>query len=97
MVVILSSYCITDSVRQEFRWRPITSRVRLGSVRLSRAHRGLRSLARLPKVLRGEREPYRLCLLQYPIDGKTTVTKLPQPSANQKQILTALCVTVPAS
>ena len=50
MVVILSSYCITDSVRQEFRWRPITSRVRLGSVRLSRAHRGLRSLARLPKV-----------------------------------------------
>jgi len=50
MVVILSSYCITASARQEFRWRPITSRVRLGSVQLSRAHRGLRSLARLPKV-----------------------------------------------
>jgi transposase len=37
-----------------------------------------------------------LCLLHYPIDEKTTVTKLPQPSANQKQILTALGVTLPA-
>ena len=37
-----------------------------------------------------------LCLLQYGIDEKTTVTKLPQPSVNQKQILTALGVTLPA-
>ena len=38
-----------------------------------------------------------LCLSpSYPIDEKTTVTKLPQPSANQKQILTALGVTLPA-
>ena len=37
-----------------------------------------------------------LCLLpSYPIDEKTTVTKPPQPSANQKQILTALGVTPP--
>jgi transposase len=37
-----------------------------------------------------------LCLLQYPIDEKTTVTKPPQPRANQKQILTALGVSLPA-
>src|SRR6202795_902157 len=36
-----------------------------------------------------------LCLLQYKIDEKTTVTKLPQPSANQVNILTALGVTLP--
>ena len=36
-----------------------------------------------------------LCLLQYGIDEKTIVTKLPQPSANQKPILTALGVTLP--
>ena len=33
-----------------------------------------------------------LCLLQYRVNEKTTVTKLPQPSANQKQILAALGV-----
>src|SRR6266481_1551056 len=37
-----------------------------------------------------------LCLLQYKIDEKTTVTKLPQPSANQIKILAALGVTLPA-
>ena len=37
-----------------------------------------------------------LCLLQYKIDEKTTVTKLPQPSANQTKVLTALGVTLPA-
>src|SRR5271157_1825701 len=37
-----------------------------------------------------------LCLLQYKIDEKTTVTKLPQPSANQTRILTALGMTLPA-
>ena len=37
-----------------------------------------------------------LCLLQYKIDEKTTVTKLPQPSANQTKILTALGMTLPA-
>jgi len=30
-----------------------------------------------------------LCLLQYKIDEKTTVTKLPQPRSNQQQILAA--------
>ena len=35
-----------------------------------------------------------LCLLQYKIDEKTTVTKLPQPRANQQQILAALGVSV---
>jgi hypothetical protein len=30
-------------------------------------------------------------------DEKTTVTKLPQPSANQAKILTALAVTLPAT
>jgi transposase len=38
----------------------------------------------------------RLCLLHYPVDEKTTVTKLPQPDANQKQILAALGVTLSA-
>jgi len=37
-----------------------------------------------------------LCLMHYKVDGKTTVTKLPQPSANQAKILTALGVTFPA-
>ena len=37
-----------------------------------------------------------LCLLHYRIDEKTTVTKLPQPTANQKQILGALGVSLPA-
>jgi transposase len=37
-----------------------------------------------------------LCLMQYEVDEKTTVTKLPQPSANQVKILTALGVTLPA-
>ena len=37
-----------------------------------------------------------LCLLQYRVNEKTTVTKLPQPTANQKQILEALGVTLPA-
>jgi transposase len=37
-----------------------------------------------------------LCLLHYYIDEKTTVTKLPQPTANQKQILEALGVSLPA-
>lgn len=36
-----------------------------------------------------------LCLLQYEVDEKTTVTKLPQPSANQKQILEVLDVKLP--
>jgi len=39
----------------------------------------------------------RLCLLHYPVDEKTTVTKLPHPDANQKQILAALGVTLPAT
>jgi transposase len=38
-----------------------------------------------------------LSLLQYRIDEKTTVTKLPQPTANQKQILAALGVSLPAT
>ena len=38
-----------------------------------------------------------LCLLQYKIDEKTTVTKLPQPRANQQQILAALGVSLPAA
>lgn len=37
-----------------------------------------------------------LCLLQYRVNEKTTVTKLPQPAANQKQILEALGVNLPA-
>jgi transposase len=38
-----------------------------------------------------------LCLMQYKVDEKTTVTKLPQPSSNQTKILTALGVTLPAT
>jgi transposase len=36
-----------------------------------------------------------LCLMQYQVDEKTTVTKLPKPSANQTKILTALGVILP--
>ncbi len=39
----------------------------------------------------------RLCLLQYKVDEKTHVTKLPQPRANQTKILTALGVILPAT
>jgi hypothetical protein len=38
-----------------------------------------------------------LCLLQYKIDEKTTVAKLPQPRANQQQILAALGVSLPTT
>jgi hypothetical protein len=38
----------------------------------------------------------RLCLLHYPVDEKTMVTKLPQPDARQQEILQALGVTLPA-
>jgi transposase len=38
-----------------------------------------------------------LCLLQYNIDEKTTVTKLPQPTTNQQQILATLGVSLPAT
>lgn len=38
----------------------------------------------------------RLCLLHYPVDEKTTVTKLPQPDERQRQILEALGVSLPA-
>ena len=38
-----------------------------------------------------------LCLMNYKVDEKTTVTKLPQPSANQRKILTALGVTLPTT
>jgi transposase len=37
----------------------------------------------------------RLCLLHYPIDDETTVTRLPKPDARQNKILTALGVTLP--
>ena len=37
----------------------------------------------------------RLCLLHYPIDAKTTVTRLPRPDTRQKEILTALGVSLP--
>jgi len=37
----------------------------------------------------------RLCLLHYPIDEKTTVTKLPQPDARQQAILNGLGVALP--
>jgi len=37
----------------------------------------------------------RLCLLHYPIDAHTTVTRLPRPDARQREILTALQVTLP--
>jgi transposase len=38
-----------------------------------------------------------LCLMHYKVDEKTTVTKLPQPRANQRKILTALSVALPAA
>ncbi len=38
----------------------------------------------------------RLCLLHYPVDEKTTVTKLPQPDARQQEILQGLGITLPA-
>jgi hypothetical protein len=37
----------------------------------------------------------RLCLLEYPIDDKTTVTRLPRPDARQEEILAALGVSLP--
>jgi transposase len=37
----------------------------------------------------------RLCLLHYPIDADTTVTRLPKPDVRQKGILTALGVALP--
>jgi transposase len=37
----------------------------------------------------------RLCLLHYPIDADTTVTRLPTPDGRQKEILTALGVALP--
>lgn len=37
----------------------------------------------------------RLCLLHYPIDAETTVTRLPRPDVRQKEILTALGVALP--
>jgi|SRR5215469_904763 len=39
----------------------------------------------------------KLCLLEYKIDEQTSVTKLPQPSANQHRILAALGVSLPAT
>jgi transposase len=37
----------------------------------------------------------RLCLLNYPIDASTAVTRLPRPDERQKKILTALSITLP--
>jgi transposase len=37
----------------------------------------------------------RLCLLNYAVDTKTTVTRLPKPDARQKEILTAIGVSMP--
>jgi transposase len=37
----------------------------------------------------------RLCLLEYPVDEKTTVTRLPKPDGRQKEILGALGVQLP--
>jgi len=37
-----------------------------------------------------------LCLLHYQVDEETTLTKLPQPTMNQQQILEALGVSLPA-
>ena len=37
----------------------------------------------------------RLCLLHYPIDADTTLTRLPRPDARQTEILTALGVALP--
>jgi transposase len=38
----------------------------------------------------------RLCFLNYAIDIKTTVTRLPKPDARQKEILAALAISMPA-
>lgn len=38
----------------------------------------------------------RICFLNYAIDTKTTVTRLPKPDARQKEILAALGVSIPA-
>ena len=38
----------------------------------------------------------RLCLLEYPVDEKTTLTRLPQPDHRQQDILQALGVTLPS-
>ena len=38
----------------------------------------------------------RLCLLHYPVNGDTTVTRLPPPDAHQTEILKALGVALPA-
>ena len=37
----------------------------------------------------------RLCLLHYPIDADTTVTRLPRPDGRQQEILAALGVALP--
>jgi transposase len=37
----------------------------------------------------------RLCLLHYPVDSNTTVTRLPRPDERQKEILAALGVALP--
>jgi plasmid stabilization system protein ParE len=37
----------------------------------------------------------RLCLLEYPVDEKTTLTRLPRPDSRQNEILQALSVTLP--
>ena len=37
----------------------------------------------------------RLCLLEYQIDDKTTLTRLPRPDARQEEILVALGVSLP--
>jgi transposase len=39
----------------------------------------------------------RLCLLHYPIDANTTITRLPRPDSRQKEILAALGVILPAT
>jgi len=37
----------------------------------------------------------RLCLLEYSVDEKTTLTRLPHPDARQKEILKALAIQLP--
>ncbi|MGA2328943.1 MAG: hypothetical protein ABSH05_21950 [Bryobacteraceae bacterium] len=37
----------------------------------------------------------RLCLLEYPVDEKTTLPRLPKPDARQKEILKALAIQLP--
>jgi hypothetical protein len=36
----------------------------------------------------------RLCLLLYPVNEQTTLTKLPQPDVRQQEILAALGITI---